>query len=198
MPDLIPPAVAAGSLSHASQPVLTPAPDLRMRPWTAADAPALLDAFRDPDIQHWHARTVESITEAEELIERYAQGWRTETSATWALVTTSDEVLGRVALRTIDLRWGEAEVAYWTTARARGRGAAPSGVRALSTWAFGIGLHRLFLSHSTRNNASCRVAQKTGFALEGTRRSAGPHADGWHDMHLHALIAPAPPRPHDP
>jgi RimJ/RimL family protein N-acetyltransferase len=34
-----------------------------------------------------------------------------------------------------------------------------------------------------------RVGEKTGFLLEGTRRSALRHADGWHDMHLHAHVA---------
>ena len=32
------------------------------------------------------------------------------------------------------------------------------------------------------------MAAKAGFALEGTKRSALLHADGWHDMHLHARI----------
>jgi RimJ/RimL family protein N-acetyltransferase len=35
------------------------------------------------------------------------------------------------------------------------------------------------------NTASCRVAGKAGFRLEGTLRSALLHTDGWHDMHLH-------------
>ena len=33
-----------------------------------------------------------------------------------------------------------------------------------------------------------RVAEKTGFALEGTRRSSLLHDDGWHDMHLHGRV----------
>lgn len=192
MPNLVPPVIASGSLNHAPQPVLTAENGLLLRPWTAADAPAIVDAFRDPDVQRWHARTVDSISEAEELIEGYARGWRAESSATWAAVTATGEVLGRVALRSIDLVWGEAEVAYWMRAAARGRGAATAGVRTLSVWAFESGVHRLFLNHSTFNDASCRVAEKAGFALEGTRRSATLHADGWHDMHLHALISPAP------
>jgi RimJ/RimL family protein N-acetyltransferase len=51
-----------------------------------------------------------------------------------------------------------------------------------------LGLHRLFLYHSTANPASCRVAAKAGFAFEGTLRSAMRHPDGWHDMHLHGLV----------
>ncbi|WP_280249364.1 GNAT family N-acetyltransferase [Nocardia abscessus] len=35
-----------------------------------------------------------------------------------------------------------------------------------------------------------RAAVKAGFALEGVERSAALHADGWHDMHVHARIRP--------
>ena len=60
---------------------------------------------------------------------------------------------------------------------------------AVARWAVAeLGLHRLFLLHSTANPASCRVAVKAGFALEGTLRSAMRHPDGWHDMHLHGLV----------
>ncbi len=59
----------------------------------------------------------------------------------------------------------------------------------LSVWALGeTRFHRLYLDHSTRNKASCRVAVKAGFLLEGTKRSDAIHSDGRHDMHLHARI----------
>jgi RimJ/RimL family protein N-acetyltransferase len=38
------------------------------------------------------------------------------------------------------------------------------------------------------NTASCRVAGKTGFAVEGVRRSAWLLADGRHDVHAHARL----------
>ncbi|MET7707718.1 GNAT family protein [Micromonospora sp. NPDC005413] len=50
-------------------------------------------------------------------------------------------------------------------------------------------LHRLALEHSTANTASCRVATRAGFRAEGVLRGSVRHADGWHDMHLHALLA---------
>jgi RimJ/RimL family protein N-acetyltransferase len=52
-----------------------------------------------------------------------------------------------------------------------------------------VGLHRIELSHSAVNPASCRIAEKAGFAYEGTKRRQGLHQDGWHDMHLHARLA---------
>jgi RimJ/RimL family protein N-acetyltransferase len=187
MPRLTAPVVPAGSLNHAPQPELHSG-DLLLRPWTAADADALLVAYADPAIQHWHGRTVASRQEAEDLIAQYNQGWRKETAASWAI--TDPAVLGRVAFRIIDLDEGTAEIAYWVTAAARGRGAAVQAVNALSRWALDdLGLHRLDLLHAVANTASCRVADKAGYAYEATLRSAVLHTDGWHDMHLHARIA---------
>ena len=48
------------------------------------------------------------------------------------------------------------------------------------------------LIHSTRNPASCRVAENAGYKLEGTKRREALHADGWHDMHLHARLIDDP------
>jgi RimJ/RimL family protein N-acetyltransferase len=73
---------------------------------------------------------------------------------------------------------------------ARGRQIAARALTVLGGWAFGVlGLHRIEVQHSTRNVASCRVAERAGYPAEGTRRSQTLHADGWHDMHLHARIA---------
>jgi RimJ/RimL family protein N-acetyltransferase len=73
---------------------------------------------------------------------------------------------------------------------ARGRGNASQALRRASRWAFEVaGLHRVELEHSTRNVASCRAAIKAGFEPEGTKRCHGLHVDGFHDMHLHALVS---------
>ncbi len=44
-------------------------------------------------------------------------------------------------------------------------------------------------AHATSKPASCRVAETTGFALEGTKVRSLLHDDGWHDMHWHARTA---------
>ncbi|WP_326839311.1 GNAT family N-acetyltransferase [Rhodococcus sp. AQ5-07] len=44
------------------------------------------------------------------------------------------------------------------------------------------------LEHSIHNPRSCRVATKAGFNEEGVRRGSARHADGWHDMHVHARL----------
>jgi RimJ/RimL family protein N-acetyltransferase len=186
MPRLTVPVVPAGSLRQAQQPVLQ-AGDLILRPWAEADADALLTAFADPEIQRWHARTVESRPEATAMIARFNRAWQQETAAHWAIAGPA--VLGRVGLRVIDLDEGTTEIAYWVTPAARGRGVAVRAARALSDWVLGeLGLHRIELQHAVANTASCRVAAQAGYAYEGTRRSSVLHVDGWHDMHVHARI----------
>jgi [ribosomal protein S5]-alanine N-acetyltransferase len=85
---------------------------------------------------------------------------------------------------------GQGECGYWVLPAARGTGVAPRAVQAVTRWALDdLGVHRIELVHSVANPASCQVASKAGYLLEGTMRSASLHADGWHDMHLHARTA---------
>ena len=51
----------------------------------------------------------------------------------------------------------------------------------------GAMLHRRGLGHSVANTASCRVADRAGFRLEATLRSALLHSDGWAVRYWEAL-----------
>ncbi|WP_327046523.1 GNAT family N-acetyltransferase [Microbispora sp. NBC_01189] len=189
MGSTISPVVAPGAMRRLPQPSL-PAGDLLLRPWTPGDAGQVLDAFRDAEIQRWHRVAMTTHEEALAWVGRWAGAWEAETAAGWAVTdAVTGAVLGRVGLRDMDLPEGRAEVGYWVLPAARGRGVAVRAVSAAVRWGFeGLGLHRLELQHSTRNHASCRVAGKAGFAVEGVLRAALLHADGWHDMEVHALL----------
>jgi ribosomal-protein-alanine N-acetyltransferase len=202
MPSLTPPVIPAGHLAASVQPTIPVDRDaaLSLRPWTVADATAVIAAYADPDIRRWHGRTVGTEVEARALIERWRSAWSAESAANWAIVRAdgadggrapaNEAVLGRIALRMIDTEQGRAECSYWILPGARGVGVATRSLGALANWAFeDAGFHRLFLVHSTANDASCRVATKAGFAPEGVERSSLLHVDGWHDMHVHARIA---------
>jgi ribosomal-protein-alanine N-acetyltransferase len=162
--------------------------ELTLRPWHLSDADAVVEAYRDPGIRRWHVRSM-AHDEVLPWLSSWSERWRAETGAGWA-VTEQDTLVGRVGFRSIDLGEGTAEVAYWTVPAARGRNVAARAVRAVSSWMFMVvGLHRIELSHSTVNPASCRIAGKAGYSYEGTRRQQVLHQDGWHDMHLHARLA---------
>jgi RimJ/RimL family protein N-acetyltransferase len=189
MPYLVTPVVPAGRMRDLGQPVLRGAGGLVLRPWEADDAPVVLEAYRDPAIQQWNLRAFGSLHEAGAWIAQWDGRWRAERDGCWAVTDGAGAVLGRVALREVRLPDGVAECTYWVLPAARGRGVATAATVAVARWAIEeLGLHRLFLLHSTANPASCRVAAKAGFAVEGTLRSAMRHPDGWHDMHLHGLV----------
>lgn len=185
-----PPVIRSGSLAASTQPVLPADRGLRLRPWEAADAPAFLAAYQDDEIRRWHTRRPEPSSEARvlEWFEAYRRDWAAERGGHWAVDRGDGEVLGRIAMRGWDFDDGNAGVAYWVLPEARGAGVATCAVEALTAWAWSTGFQRLHLEHSTRNPGSCRVATKSGFVLEGTKRSAAVHDDGRHDMHLHARI----------
>lgn len=190
MPSLVAPAMAAGSLAASDQPVLQVPGAVSLRPWLLADAAAVMAAFQDPVIQRWHVRRADSVDEAREWIKGWQRSWLDETAGHWAVADAdSDMLLGRLSLKSLDLADGGADVAYWMVPSARGRGICTRAVTTLASWALReAGFYRLELEHSTVNHASCRVAIKAGFREEGIRRGAALHADGRHDMHLHARI----------
>lgn len=192
VPSAVTPILPPGALAHNAQPVLLAA-DLTLRPWQPSDIAELVRAYSRLDIQHWHARSMDSV-EAEEWIRSRSDGWREESRADWAVAGESG-VLGRIGLTHIDLTEGLGEVVYWVLPEARGRGVATRALCAMTDWACDrVGFHRLELTHSTENRASCRVAQLALYDLEGTMRKRALHRDGWHDMHLHARLA-GDPRP---
>ncbi|WP_316750970.1 GNAT family N-acetyltransferase [Streptomyces herbicida] len=185
----IPPVVPAGRMARDSQPVLALPSGLELRPWRPDDADALMSAGQDPSIRRWNLFTVESRAEACRRIERMHERWRAETGAVWAVARPGAVATGLIGWNDIDLAGGSAEIVYWVLPEARGGGIVVEATRRLSRWALDeLGLHRLRLCHSVANPASCRVAAKAGYVLEGTMRGALLHADGWHDQHLHALV----------
>ncbi len=191
VPRLIAPAMAAGWFAGSGQPEIVVRPAVVLRPWRLGDAAAILAAFTDPDIQRWHVRRADSLEEAVEWITDRQRGWAAESELNWAVAERqSDAVLGRMSLTSVDLHDGSAGLAYWMVPAARGRGICTRAARPLCRWAFEeAGFHRIWLDHSTANHASCRVAVKAGFIAEGVARSSALHADGWHDMHVHARLA---------
>ena len=190
MPSLVTSTVPAGSLAARPQPTLTAAGGVLLRPWSLGDAQAVMDAYQDEAIQRWHVQRADSLAETREWIAGWQGGWASETDVIWAVAEAgSGMLLGRAGLKHLNFPAGTADVTYWTVPAARGRGVCPRAVDAMTSWAFGVaGFHRLDLEHAMANAASCRVAAKAGFAVEGVRRSAWLLADGRHDVHAHARL----------
>jgi RimJ/RimL family protein N-acetyltransferase len=186
MPPLVPPAMAAGALASLAQPTIE-VDGLVLRPWTGGDASAVVGAYSEPTIQRWHVRSM-TPAEATAWIEAWVARWNADSGGGWAIASGS-AVLGQISLRRVELADGLGELSYWVVPAARGDHVASRALRGLTAWLFGhLALNRLEVSHSTVNPPSCRVAANAGYRLEGTKRREALHADGWHDMHLHARL----------
>lgn len=188
MPKLIADVAATGTVASSDQPTLVIDDDLILRPFDDDDVEAVVTAFSTPDIQYFHFRSLDH-EEALQWIEECRQGWRSERAATWAITQRiNHHVVGRVTTY-LSLADGRGEVSYWVLPETRQRRVSTRACRSATQWAHSIGIHRVELQHSTRNEGSRHVAIAAGFVREGIQRGATIHADGWHDMVLYAHIS---------
>jgi RimJ/RimL family protein N-acetyltransferase len=109
------------------------------------------------------------------------------------LERAGNRIVGSISLFHADWEVRSAEIGYGVRADERCKGYATEALVAVSRWALERGgLQRAWLTANTDNLASIRVAQKAGFAREGTMRRAGLEDDGLHDLALFALLSVEP------
>ncbi|MEU1482271.1 GNAT family N-acetyltransferase [Streptomyces sp. NPDC005752] len=162
---------------------------LSLRPWRPDDAPAVRRAFAPAEMARQVGRPVTTTAEASEWIADREDERKAGSGYTWAVVR-GGAALGSVAVTSVDHVHNTGWVSYWTTETARGTGVAAAGLRVLARWAFGgLGLHRLELGHRTNNPASCTVAVRAGFAVEGIERNKLRYGDVRYDVERHARLA---------
>jgi RimJ/RimL family protein N-acetyltransferase len=168
---------------------------LLLRRWREEDLPAVLRAYEDPAMRRWLATQIDGADGAARWLEAQRTEWAAGTRFAFAVTGSGrdGEPLGNIVLKRPDPASDCAEVGYWTTARARGRGVASRALTALTDWAFTHfaeeGLKRLELLHQLDNEASCRVAEKCGYALARVIPALPP--DYPLDGHVHVREAPA-------
>jgi RimJ/RimL family protein N-acetyltransferase len=134
-----------------------------LRPWERADAPALVAAWADREIQRWT-----SVPERRDLAaaERWiaGDGARRERwlSLDLAVVVGSD-VVGEVGLSSFDRVTRTADIGWWTAPDNRGRGIATIAAGLLVAWATSdLGLTAVIARCDARNPASVTVARGSG------------------------------------
>jgi RimJ/RimL family protein N-acetyltransferase len=105
-----------------------------------------------------------------EYLARYREASRDGSAAAFAICDEGGECFGIVMVELRDA--GRAELGYWLLPEGRGRGRATRALRLVSRWALSQPeIARLQLSTSPENTASQRVAERSGFKLEGVLRS---------------------------
>lgn len=173
-------------------------PGVAARPWSLADAPALVLAHRDPLVRRYATTLLDDRSQATATLAGWGGLWQDGDGAAWALVNRSGELLGGLTFALLDPVSRRGEAGYWLAAGARGRGVATVALRAGTALVVGaLGWHRVDASHAVGNERSCAVARRAGYAAEGTLRDAQfyPDTGAWSDEHLHGYVSPHPPTP---
>ncbi|WP_406725676.1 GNAT family N-acetyltransferase [Streptomyces sp. GD-15H] len=170
---------------------------LTLRPWSPEDSADLAELYRDGALRRWADAAVHDEASAARWVAAQQRGWETGDRLAFAVEETrvpgsAPRLVGNAVLKYAAGESASAEVGYWTAAHARGRGVAPCALTALTDWAFTAfareGLTRLELLHQVDNVASCRVAEKAGFALTGILPATPPAFPL--DGHVHERHAP--------
>lgn len=163
--------------------------EVSLRSFCEGDIPDLLASWDEQQMRWWSAGPSDEAG-AREWYER-RNDWSDGLHASWAVTDDTDRLLGSVSVHEIVREHASAQVGYWVSPWARCRGVATAAVRLAVSHAFSeLGLFRVMLYHAVENPASCAVARKLGFTLEGTLRQSYRYGDGqFHDEHLHAVLA---------
>ncbi|MEU2627438.1 GNAT family N-acetyltransferase [Kitasatospora sp. NPDC007106] len=168
--------------------------DVLLLPWGAGllrYAPGVARITADEEVALWNPI---HETDPEAWILGHADGGSGDVAGFAVLDAATAALLGTVGLYWPNRADGQAAIGYRLLPEARGRGVATRGTAAAARWAFATaGARRIELCHAVGNTASCRVADRCGFPLEGTLRASHRYGDGrHHDEHLHARLAGDP------
>lgn len=171
---------------------------LLLRPWRPEDAAPVRVACADPSIQRWLAvPRPYTLADAERWVtEEGHANRRSGTGLQCAIVSGADgRLVGSAGLRIDSGARPVAEVGYWISPWARGRGYATEATIGLCRWAFAHGTPRVELLAAVGNESSQRVALAAGFRREGLLRSTVQDGRSWTDAVLFGRLASDPPPP---
>ncbi len=170
--------------------------ELTLQPRDPADAAemfALVERDR-ADLRTWLPWIDSARTLGE--IRRYAQYAQAQAQAQLAFdygIRSGGTLVGAIGLHAIDYGNRSTAIGYWIAPTARGRGIVTRAARAIVAHAHeALELHRLEIRCVTENRASRAVAERLGFALEGTLAQAYFLHGEFRDIALYARLATRP------
>ncbi|WP_046729198.1 GNAT family N-acetyltransferase [Streptomyces humi] len=166
------------------EPVTLTTPRLLLRAVGPQDTDAVYAAVQDPDIQRWTTIPSPYLPEhargfTEQLV---PDGWSEGSMFTFGVFLPTQGLAGMLGLTMRSL--GTAEVGFWSAREHRGRGHITEATLAVARWAFTeMAIDRVEWRAEVGNLASRAVAERAGFAMEGTLRSGinnkGVRRDCW-------------------
>jgi ribosomal-protein-alanine N-acetyltransferase len=166
-----------------------------LRPIHEADLPAFITAH--VDIRNRGAYFPLGVLSESVLRRRFAETgfWEAE-EGTLLIWSGDEEIVGHIEFFKPVSYWDAFELSYQLyDERHAGHGYTTEAVQLLIDYLYATKKqHRIHLVIVPGNRASCRIAEKCGFVLEGTARGAFFNAGRNHDVLLYSLLR-TDPRP---
>jgi RimJ/RimL family protein N-acetyltransferase len=135
---------------------------------------AIVDSHEE--LKRWMpwAQKVPTVDESEVYCRQARAKWLARELLDFSFLSREDgTLLGRGGLHSIDWSVPKFEIGYWVRTSCARRGFATEATDALVALARDrLGARRVEISSDVRNTASRRVAEKSGFVLEGIRRNS--------------------------
>lgn len=147
------------------------------------------DLRRFPASLIW-ALQEQTVDSAEEFCRRGAATWLLRADFPMlCFLRDSDEHVGNVGLHRFNWITRVFEIGWWCRKRAQGQGLITEAARALTEFAFAtLGARRVWCLGDEENERSWRVAERLGFAYEGTLKSERADPDGTRrNMRVYAM-----------
>ena len=164
-----------------------------IRPYRAEDIPAVFDAVREsiPEVSRW-ARWCHpdyAVEDTRSWVRHSIDAWSRGIECNFVVVDARQpRVLGTCGLNQVLREDGVANLGYWTRSSVTGRGMATAAACLAVRYGFRyLGLNRIEIVASVHNEASRRVAEKTGAQLEGILRSRFVVRGEVHDAACYSL-----------
>ncbi len=149
---------------------------LTLRATRAGMGREVAEALRESrrELERWMpwARESRSVADSERHCREMQLRWYAREELDFCFHRRSDGALvGKGGLHTIDWAVPKFEIGYWVRSSCARQGFATEAALALVGLAHGaLGANRIEITSDARNAASRRVAEKSGFELEGIRR----------------------------
>ncbi len=151
-----------------------------------ADAPQINAAIRASfaELKPWMpwARHVPTMEQTTENLQQAIASTTAGQEFRLLLFLRSGELVGSSGIHQLDWRIPRGEVGYWASSAYTGRGLVSEAVAAISDHAHRVmGLRRVEIIVSDRNQRSWRIPERLGFTCEGVLRCHRVNEDGTRD-----------------
>ena len=140
---------------------------MKLRPLCEKDIPLMLEWMKDAELNHFFRFDATKITE-NSVREFVKEALNDECNLHYAVVDASDEYLGTISLKNIDLKNRNAEYAIALRSKAIGIGIARFASEEILRIAFSkLNLEKVYLNVLSYNTRAIAFYEKMGFTFEG-------------------------------